>query len=158
MIKEESMPEVAVIIGSKSDEAVIKNCEDYLDYFAISYERKILSAHRNPVETIEYVKQAEMNGVKIFIAAAGMAAHLPGVIASNTVLPVIGVPLSSSELNGIDALYSIVQMPAGIPVATVAIGGAGARNAAILAAEILSLNNDGIRKKLETFRQNGSKI
>jgi 5-(carboxyamino)imidazole ribonucleotide mutase len=152
------MPDVAVIIGSKSDETLIKSCEEYLEYFSLSFETKILSAHRNPVETVEYVKNAENNGTKVFIAAAGMAAHLPGVVASHTILPVIGVPLSGSELNGVDALYSIVQMPAGIPVATLAIGKAGARNAAILAAEILALNNPELKKKLLVFRQNGSKI
>jgi 5-(carboxyamino)imidazole ribonucleotide mutase len=152
------MFDVAIIIGSKSDEAVIKNCEEYLNYFDISYETKVLSAHRNPVETVKYVKKAETNGIKIFIAAAGMAAHLPGVIAANTILPVVGIPLSNSELSGVDALYSIVQMPAGIPVATVAIGKSGARNAAILAAEILALNDENLKKRLKIFRQNGSKI
>jgi phosphoribosylaminoimidazole carboxylase PurE protein len=152
------MPSVAILIGSKSDQEVMKACEDYLSYFGIDYELKILSAHRNPVECVEYVHDSEKNGVKIFIAAAGMAAHLPGVVASHTTVPVIGVPLSGSELNGVDALYSIVQMPAGIPVATVAIGKAGARNAAVLSAEILALQDSAIKIKLAEFRKNGSKV
>jgi len=152
------MPQIAILIGSKSDELVIKSCEEYLNYFGIDYELRVLSAHRNPVECVEYVHKAESLGVKVFIAAAGMAAHLPGVIASHTTLPVIGVPLGGSELNGVDALYSIVQMPAGIPVATVAIGKAGAKNAAVLAAEILALQDSNIKNKLIEFRKNGSKI
>jgi phosphoribosylaminoimidazole carboxylase PurE protein len=152
------MPSVAILIGSKSDQEVMKACEDYLTYFGIDYELKVLSAHRNPVECVEYVHDSEKSGVKIFIAAAGMAAHLPGVVASHTTVPVIGVPLSGSELNGVDALYSIVQMPAGIPVATVAIGKAGARNAAVLSAEILALQDSAIKTKLAEFRKNGSKI
>jgi 5-(carboxyamino)imidazole ribonucleotide mutase len=152
------MRKISILIGSKSDEATIKHCEDYLKYFGIEFETRVLSAHRNPVEAVEYVKKSEADGVKIFIAAAGMAAHLPGVIASHTTLPVIGIPLSGSELNGVDALYSIVQMPAGIPVATVAIGNAGAKNAAVLAAEILALEDAKIKEKLIEFRKNGSKI
>jgi len=149
---------VAILIGSKSDKEIMNACEEYLNYFGIEYELKILSAHRNPIECVEYVHTAESNGVKLFIAAAGMAAHLPGVVASHTTLPVIGVPLPGSELNGVDALYSIVQMPAGIPVATVAIGKAGARNSAVLAAEILAINDKHIKNKLIEFRKNGSKI
>ena len=149
---------VAILIGSKSDKEIMNACEEYLKYFGIEYELKILSAHRNPIECVEYVHTAESNGVKLFIAAAGMAAHLPGVVASHTTLPVIGVPLPGSELNGVDALYSIVQMPAGIPVATVAIGKAGARNSAVLAAEILAINDKCIKNKLIEFRKNGSKI
>jgi 5-(carboxyamino)imidazole ribonucleotide mutase len=152
------MSRVAILIGSKSDQEVMNACEEYLTYFGIDYELMILSAHRNPVECVEYVHNSEANGVKVFIAAAGMAAHLPGVVASHTTLPVIGVPLSGSELNGVDALYSIVQMPAGIPVATVAIGKAGARNAAVLAAEILALQTPDIKIKLKEFRLNGSKV
>lgn len=152
------MPSVAILIGSKSDMEVMKACEEYLAYFGIDYEMKVLSAHRNPVECVDYVHDSEAAGTKIFIAAAGMAAHLPGVVASHTTLPVIGVPLSGSELNGVDALYSIVQMPAGIPVATVAIGKAGARNSAVLAAEILALQNPAIKSKLSEFRKNGSRV
>lgn len=152
------MPRVAVLMGSKSDEEIMQNCERYLQYFGVDYEKRILSAHRNPIETIEFARNAHLNGFKVIIAGAGMAAHLPGVIASNTTLPVIGVPLPSSELNGVDALYSIVQMPPGIPVATVAIGKAGAINSAILAVQILAIEDEELRKKLEEFRRQGSKL
>ena len=149
---------VAVLLGSKTDEEVMRPCTEYLTKFGISHEKKILSAHRQPDETAAFVKNAEKEGFKIIIAAAGMAAHLPGFCASLTTLPVIGVPLGGSELHGIDALYGIVQMPAGIPVATVAIGGTGARNAAVLAAEILAIGDGAIKKKLMEFRNNSSKF
>lgn len=152
------MGKVAIVMGSKSDEEIMQNCEKYLQYFGVEYEKKILSAHRNPIETIEFARNAHLNGFKVIIAAAGMAAHLPGVLAANTTLPVIGVPLPSSELNGVDALYSIVQMPAGIPVATVAIGKPGAINSAVLAVQILALENEELKKKLEEFRRQGSKL
>lgn len=145
-------------MGSKADEEIMQLCEKYLQYFGVDYEKKVLSAHRNPIETIEFARGAEANGYKVIIAGAGMAAHLPGVIAANTTLPVIGVPLPASELNGVDALYSIVQMPPGIPVATVAIGRAGAINAAVLAVEILALQDEELRAKLEDFRKQGSKL
>jgi 5-(carboxyamino)imidazole ribonucleotide mutase len=151
------MAQVAILLGSKSDETVMQGCADYLTRFGIAYELKISSAHRNPDETAQFCKDAEKNGFSIIIAAAGMAAHLPGVAASHTTLPVIGVPLEGSALNGVDALYSIVQMPAGIPVATVAIGSAGAKNAAVLAAEILSLHDPSIKQKLIEFRKHGAK-
>jgi len=150
--------DVAIIIGSKSDEEVMKSCTRYLDHFEISYELKILSAHRNPDALHDFVSQFKDRGVKVVIAAAGMAAHLPGVVASLITIPVIGVPLPGSELQGMDALFSIVQMPTGIPVATVAIGKAGASNAAVLAAEILSLQNSQIEEKLKAFRAAGSKL
>jgi 5-(carboxyamino)imidazole ribonucleotide mutase len=152
------MPKVAILLGSESDKEVMQSCTNYLDWFNIEYEMKVLSAHRNPRETAAFAKSAEKHGIGLIIAAAGMAAHLPGVVAAHTTLPVIGVPLSSSDLRGIDALYSIVQMPAGIPVATVAIGGAGAKNAAVLAAEIFAMSDTRIRKKLQDFRKRGSKI
>jgi 5-(carboxyamino)imidazole ribonucleotide mutase len=152
------MPRVAILLGSESDKEVMENCTNYLDWFNIEYEMKVLSAHRNPRETAAFAKSAEERGIGLIIAAAGMAAHLPGVVAAHTTLPVIGVPLSSSDLRGVDALYSIVQMPAGIPVATVAIGGAGAKNAAVLAAEILATSDTRMRKKLREFRKRGSKI
>ncbi|MBI5472013.1 MAG: 5-(carboxyamino)imidazole ribonucleotide mutase [Ignavibacteriae bacterium] len=151
------MAEVAILLGSKSDESVMQGCTDYLTRFGISYELRISSAHRNPDATAAFCKDAERNGFAIIIAAAGMAAHLPGVAASHTTLPVIGVPLEGSALNGVDALYSMVQMPAGIPVATVAIGAAGAKNAAVLAAEILALHNDAVHAKLLKFRTQGAK-
>lgn len=152
------MPKVAILLGSKSDEEVMRGCFEYLTRFGIQNEVKISSAHRQPEETAEFVKNAEKNGFSIIIAAAGMAAHLPGVCASQTTLPVIGVPLEGSALKGVDALYSIVQMPAGVPVATVAIGSAGARNAAVLAAEILALNDSAIKQKLVEFKKNGAKF
>ncbi len=151
------MAKVAILLGSKSDEPVMQGCTDYLSRFGISFEMKISSAHRNPDETAAFCKDAERNGFSIIIAAAGMAAHLPGVAASHATLPVIGVPLEGSALNGVDALYSIVQMPAGIPVATVAIGAAGAKNAAVLAAEILALHEPSIKQKLIEFRKAGAK-
>jgi len=151
-------PKVAILIGSKSDEAVISEAFQYLDYFGIDHELRVLSAHRNPTETAEFALRAEKNGFSLIIAGAGMAAHLPGVVASLTTLPVIGVPLSGSELSGVDALYSIVQMPPGIPVATVAIGKAGAKNSGVLAAEIIGLSNDNVKQKLVEFRSNGSKL
>ncbi len=149
---------VAVIMGSTSDESVMNKCTDYLEWFGVPYEKQIMSAHRHPEKVEQFMFNAEINGFAIIIAAAGMAAHLPGVIASKTTLPVIGVPLEGSALNGVDALYSIVQMPAGIPVATVAIGSAGAKNAAVLAVEILALNNPELKQKLQEFRQKGSKL
>ncbi|MCX7761525.1 MAG: 5-(carboxyamino)imidazole ribonucleotide mutase [Candidatus Kryptonium sp.] len=152
------MPRVAILMGSKTDDEIMQNCEKYLQYFGVDYEKRVLSAHRNPLETIEFARNAEANGYKVIIAAAGMAAHLPGVIAANTTLPVIGVPLPASELQGVDALYSIVQMPPGIPVATVAIGKAGAINAAVLAVEILALQDAELKKKLEEFKKQGSKL
>jgi 5-(carboxyamino)imidazole ribonucleotide mutase len=152
------MATVAILLGSKSDEQVMQGCVEYLTRFGIRHDLKISSAHRQPEETAAFVRDAEKNGYRIIIAAAGMAAHLPGVAASLTTLPVIGVPLEGSALNGVDALYSIVQMPAGIPVATVAIGGAGAKNAAVLAAEILALQDPAIKEKLLAFRKGGSKF
>ena len=152
------MAKVAILIGSTSDEEVMRECAQYLTRFGIDNELRVSSAHRQPDETATFVKDAEKNGFSLIIAAAGMAAHLPGVAASHTTLPVIGVPLGGSALNGIDALHSIVQMPAGIPVATVAIGSAGARNAAVLAAEILALNDHTIKQKLRAFRKNGARF
>jgi 5-(carboxyamino)imidazole ribonucleotide mutase len=152
------MKKVAILLGSSSDEEVMKGCTDYLTRFGIPHDLKISSAHRQPDETAAFVKGAADAGYGIIIAAAGMAAHLPGVAASYTTLPVIGVPLAGSELRGVDALYSIVQMPAGIPVATVAIGPAGAKNAAVLAAEILALSDETLTARLRAFRANGAKF
>ena len=149
---------VAVIIGSQSDEETLQPCLQYLDYFGIPNELQVISAHRDPEKLSRYLAQLRERGIKVVIAAAGMAAHLPGVVASQITLPVIGIPLAASELSGLDSLLSIVQMPAGIPVATVAIGKAGARNAAVLAAEILALHNPEIDKKLAEFRAKGSKL
>jgi 5-(carboxyamino)imidazole ribonucleotide mutase len=152
------MPKVAILLGSESDRETMRDCGKYLDWFGINHEIKILSAHRNPDATAGFAKSAEKKGIDLIIAAAGMAAHLPGVIAANTTLPVIGVPLSGSDLRGLDALFSIVQMPPGIPVATVSIGSAGARNAAVLAAEIIAMSSTKVKKRLQEFRKRGSKL
>ncbi|MEE8194311.1 MAG: 5-(carboxyamino)imidazole ribonucleotide mutase [Dehalococcoidales bacterium] len=147
------MPLVAVVMGSKSDAAAIKPTLDALEALGISYEAKVISAHRKPEKVRQFGLAARSRGIEVIIAAAGGAAHLPGVLASWSTLPVIGIPISSGELKGVDALYSIVQMPAGIPVATVAIGPAGAKNAAYLAAEILGLKYDNIRAAYDNYRQ-----
>jgi len=148
------MPRVAVVMGSKSDTEAMQPTLDVLKELSIDYEVNVISAHRTPEKARQYGLAARSKGIEVIIAAAGGAAHLPGVLASWTTLPVIGVPLAASELKGIDALYSIVQMPAGIPVATMAIGTAGAKNAAYLAAEILGLKYDKIREAYETYRSN----
>jgi 5-(carboxyamino)imidazole ribonucleotide mutase len=149
------MPEVKVLIvmGSKKDEPVMLKAGQVLGELGISYSVEISSAHRNPEKTKRIAQGAERQGVKVIIAGAGMAAHLPGVIASHSTLPVIGVPLSASALSGLDSLFSIVQMPSGIPVATMAIGEAGAKNAAIFAAEILAISDRGVRKALNALRK-----
>ena len=139
-------------MGSQSDWEVMKEAKYQLDELSISNEQLIISAHRTPNRILDYAKECLENGVKIIIAGAGGAAHLPGMMASHTQIPVIGVPIESTSLNGIDSLLSIVQMPKGIPVATVSIGKTGAKNAAILAAEILSLQDEVIRKKLSSWK------
>ena len=143
---------VGIIMGSQSDWEVMKEAKDQLDEFSISNEQLIISAHRTPNRILDYAKKSVKNGIKVIIAGAGGAAHLPGMMASHTQIPVIGVPIESTSLNGIDSLLSIVQMPKGIPVATVSIGKTGAKNAAILAAEILSLQDAQIRKKLSSWK------
>ncbi len=147
------MPLVAVVMGSKSDTEAVQPTLDVLTQLGIDYEVSVISAHRTPEKARQFSLEARGRGIEVIIAAAGAAAHLPGVLASWTTLPVIGIPLASSELKGIDALYSIVQMPAGIPVAAVAIGTAGARNAAYLAAEILGLKYGKIREAYEKYRR-----
>jgi 5-(carboxyamino)imidazole ribonucleotide mutase len=147
------MPLVAVVMGSKSDTEALKPTLEILTKLGIEHEVNIISAHRTPEKAREYALAARGRGIEVIIAAAGMAAHLPGVLASWTTLPVIGIPIASGELKGVDALYSIVQMPPGIPVATVAIGSAGAKNAAYLAAEILGIKHDKIRQAYENYRQ-----
>ncbi len=149
---------VAVLMGSASDEAVMKACTDGLASFAVPFETAVMSAHRDPEAVAAFARGAEAAGFDLIIAGAGMAAALPGVIASHTTLPVIGVPLEGSALGGVDALYSIVQMPPGIPVACVAVGKAGAKNAAVLAAEILALKYPELKKKLSEFRKAGAKL
>ena len=144
---------VAVLMGSKSDMDVMQSCVDTLTKFGIEHEVHVMSAHRTPDRVREFVSSARDRGFEVIIAAAGGAAALPGVCKAYTPLPVIGVPLASSELKGIDALYSIVQMPPGMPVATVAVGAWGARNAATLAAEILALIHPDIRKAYDAYRE-----
>ncbi len=146
-------PLVGVVYASTSDEPVMRECEAVLDRFGIPYERKLLSAHRMPQSTAEYAQTARKRGLKVLIAGTGMAAHLPGVLASMTTIPVIGVPLRGSALEGKDALFSMVQMPSGVPVATVAIGKAGAKNAAVLAAEILALSDPALTRKLDDLKK-----
>jgi 5-(carboxyamino)imidazole ribonucleotide mutase len=147
------MPLAGVVMGSKSDSESVQPTLDILKELGIDYEVNVISAHRTPDRARKYAIEARERGIEVIIAAAGMAAHLPGVLASWTTLPVIGIPLAGGALNGADALYSIVQMPAGIPVATVAIGSAGAKNAAYLAAEILGLKYDKIREAYEKYRK-----
>lgn len=148
----ENMNFVSIIIGSKSDYEIANEAVKVLDSFDVPCELIISSAHRSPERTKEYVEGALVRGAQIFICMAGMAAHLAGAVAAHTTKPVIGVPMPGSAVDGIDALYSTVQMPAGIPVATVAIGKAGAKNAAFLAAQILSLNNETLAGKLREDR------
>ncbi len=143
---------VAVVMGSQSDWDTMKSCCELLDSLEISYTKEVVSAHRTPDKMFSFAEEARGNGTQVIIAGAGGAAHLPGMIASKTSLPVIGVPIKSKALNGIDSLLSMVQMPAGVPVATFAIGEAGAKNAALFAASILSLRDERILKNLETFR------
>jgi 5-(carboxyamino)imidazole ribonucleotide mutase len=145
-------PLVAVIMGSKSDWETMRQSDEVLTKFGIAHECRVLSAHRTPAETAAYVSQAESRGIEVVIAAAGGAAHLAGVCAAHTVLPVLGVPMESASLKGMDSLLSTVQMPAGIPVGTLAIGAPGARNAALLAIAILAGSRPELRDKLRKFR------
>ena len=146
-------PQVLIVIGSKSDHEIMNECVLLLKDFDIDVEYTVASAHRAPQKVSDLASHAEERGIKVIIAGAGGAAHLPGVIAAQTSLPVIGVPMPTSHLNGIDSLLSIVQMPAGIPVATVALGKAGAKNAALLAIQIMALNDQKLANKLKTFRK-----
>ena len=147
------MPLVGVVMGSKSDAEIIKSAVEVLISLGIEHEVSVISAHRTPEKAKKYAQSARERGIEVIIAGAGMAAHLPGVLASWTTLPVIGVPMAGGELKGVDALYSIVQMPAGIPVACMGIGSPGAKNAAYLAAEILGLKHDKIRRAYESYRK-----
>jgi 5-(carboxyamino)imidazole ribonucleotide mutase len=146
------MPTVAIVLGSKSDLETMQPAQDILKQFGIDSEIVVISAHRTPDKARDYARGARERGIEIIIAAAGGAAHLPGVLASWTTLPVIGVPLASSDLKGLDALYSIVQMPGGIPVACVSVGSWGVKNAAHLAAEILGLKYNSIREAYDNYR------
>ena len=143
---------VAVIMGSKSDWDVMKHCCDVLTQFGVPHENRVLSAHRTPHAAAEFISGAESRGVKVIIAAAGGAAHLAGVAAAHTILPVLGVPMESASLKGMDSLLSTVQMPGGIPVGTLAIGKPGATNAALLAVAILAINDASLRNKLKAYR------
>ena len=145
-------PLVAVMMGSKSDWDVMRQAAATLTTFGVPHECRVLSAHRTPAETAEYVGQAESRGIEVIVAAAGGAAHLAGVCAAHTLLPVLGVPMESASLKGLDSLLSTVQMPAGIPVGTLAIGAPGARNAALLAIAILANSRPELREKLRRFR------
>lgn len=146
-------PKIGVIMGSSSDWETMKHACDVLDELGVAYEKKVVSAHRTPDLMFEYAEQARGRGIQVIIAGAGGAAHLPGMVAAKTTLPVIGVPVQSHALNGLDSLLSIVQMPGGVPVATVAIGKAGATNAGLLAAQILSTTDGQLAAKLEARRE-----
>ena len=143
--------QVGIIMGSDSDMPVMEKAQAVLDRFGVTHEIEVMSAHRKPARVAEYASSAEDRGLKVIIAGAGLAAHLPGVVAAHTPLPVIGVPLYQEGLAGADALYSCVQMPPGVPVATVAIG--GAKNAAVLAAQIIATGDDALRQKLRDYKK-----
>lgn len=149
--------QIGIIMGSQSDWGVMQRASEILDAFGISYETRIVSAHRTPKRLVTYAEQAATRGLKAIIAGAGGAAHLPGMVAALTHLPVLGVPVAATAMNGIDALYSIVQMPKGVPVATFAIGEHGAANAALFATSMLALEDATIQKKLLAFRAEQTK-
>lgn len=146
-------PVVGVVMGSKSDAEIMRECENVLEKLGIPFETVVSSAHRNPTKTRNYAKAAKKKGIKVLIAGAGLAAHLPGSLAAHTDLPVIGVPLPASSLGGLDSLLSIVQMPGGVPVATMGIGKSGAKNAAVFAAQILALKDTRIARALKKPRK-----
>ncbi|UCF35578.1 MAG: 5-(carboxyamino)imidazole ribonucleotide mutase [Acidobacteriota bacterium] len=146
-------PKVAILMGSKSDAEVMKAASKILDDFGVAHEMRVLSAHRTPADTQAYIAAAEDRGIEVFIAGAGFAAHLAGAVAAHSVLPVIGVPIDSSPLAGVDALYSTVQMPGGIPVATMTIGKSGAKNAGLFAVQILSRKDPKLVSKLKDYRK-----
>ena len=144
---------VAVVMGSKSDAPTMQECLDTLDKLGVAYEAHVMSAHRTPDKVREFARSARDRGIRVIIAAAGGSAALPGAVKAYTSLPVIGIPLASSELKGVDALLAIAQMPPGVPVATVAVGKWGARNAALLATEIIALSDESVRRAYEDYRQ-----
>jgi 5-(carboxyamino)imidazole ribonucleotide mutase len=149
----DSKPLVGILMGSKSDWEVMKSASETLRHFDVPHECRVLSAHRTPAATVEYVSAAEARGLEVIVAAAGGAAHLAGVVAAHTLLPVLGVPMESASLKGLDSLLATVQMPAGIPVGTLAIGKPGATNAALLAVAILAGARPPLREKLRAFRE-----
>ena len=153
----ESTVKVGIIMGSKSDWETMRHAAEMLDQLQVPHEKKIVSAHRTPDLLFEYAASAEKRGLAVIIAGAGGAAHLPGMCASKTTLPVLGVPVESKMLRGVDSLLSIVQMPAGVPVGTLAIGEAGAKNAALLAAQILAISDPALRQRLHDFRAKQTK-
>ena len=146
-------PQVGLIMGSQSDWKTMSLCAELMDQLGIAFEAEVVSAHRTPEKMFEYAATAESRGIQVIIAAAGGAAHLPGMVAAKTALPVIGVPIKSRVLNGVDSLLSIVQMPAGVPVMTMSIGDAGAKNAALSAAAVLALKDTHVAAQLAQFRQ-----
>jgi 5-(carboxyamino)imidazole ribonucleotide mutase len=146
-------PLVAVIMGSKSDWETMRHADEVLTQFGVDHECRVISAHRTPALMADFAREAEGRGIEVIIAGAGGAAHLPGMVAAQTLVPVLGVPVKSKALNGVDSLLSIAQMPAGIPVGTLAIGEAGARNAALLAVAIISNSRPELREKLRVFRE-----
>jgi 5-(carboxyamino)imidazole ribonucleotide mutase len=146
-------PRVGIIMGSKSDWETMRHAADMLARFEVAHESKVVSAHRTPGWMVEYASSAEARGIQVIIAGAGGAAHLPGMVAANTLVPVLGVPVESQTLRGLDSLLSIVQMPGGIPVGTLAIGKAGAQNAALLAVAILANHDSALRQKLRAYRE-----
>ena len=148
-----NQPKIAIIMGSKSDWSTMKKAADVLDIFGIAYERKVVSAHRTPDLMFEFAETARDRGIQIIIAGAGGAAHLPGMVAAKTTLPVIGVPVKSRALNGLDSLLSIAQMPGGVPVATMSIGDSGAQNAGLYALQTLSISDDDLANRLAKFRE-----
>ena len=148
----EAKPLVGVIMGSRSDFETLKHAAEMLGHFGVPHECRVVSAHRTPEDMADYAREAEARGIEVIIAGAGGAAHLPGMVAAYTLLPVLGVPVESHALKGLDSLLSIVQMPGGIPVATLAIGPAGAKNAALLAVAILARSRPDLREKLRAFR------
>ena len=150
-------PLVGIVMGSKSDWEVMKLVADTLDALGVPYEKRVLSAHRTPDQTLEWASTAEARGLKVIIAGAGGAAHLAGVCAGKTLLPVLGVPMQTKSLGGLDSLLSIVQMPGGVPVGTLAIGSAGATNAALLATQILALSDPALRERFKQYREAAAK-
>jgi 5-(carboxyamino)imidazole ribonucleotide mutase len=153
-MKSDSKPLVAVLVGSRSDWETMRHASDTLARLGVPHESRVLSAHRTPEALAEFVKGAEARGIEVLIAAAGGAAHMAGAVAANTLLPVLGVPMDTSALKGLDALLATVQMPAGVPVGTLAIGKAGAVNAALLAAAVLAIRRPELKEKLRAFREN----
>jgi 5-(carboxyamino)imidazole ribonucleotide mutase len=152
------MPQVAILMGSKSDLPVLRRTFQVLDDFGVSFTARVLSAHRTPHDAAEFAENAEENGIKVIICAAGMAAHLAGVVAAHTTLPVIGLPIACEPFNGFDALLATVQMPPGIPVASVTVGKAGGKNAALYAISILALGDSELSAKLKQFRVDQTKM